>query len=153
MSTDLVEKALDKVQITRTQSGDLRLPRYTANGAIILLNEKCQNRDYAFVSLDEWARTFLGTVSKTTRQIAKGQIGRCVRSLQETDWLVVADYDGQGRLVGIIYVRSIPDNDEDGIYDLVRDRMDVALKRSEMNQHRFDQLSAKLSTVKCPPVE
>ena len=154
MSTDLLAVAREKVELQVTRSGDLRAPCYSRYAAMILLAEKCHSRDYVFISVGDWAKTMIGTSNATTREMAKGQISRFVRLMSDDPgWLIVSDYDIQGRLIGLIYVRRIPEEDDDGVFEIIMDRINTSERRSEVNSHRAEMMREKLEKAKRPPAE
>ena len=152
MNTTLIEQAQDKVALTRLSTGQLSFHRYTFLAGIRFLVEVSGENDVTHFSLDEWARAFLGTAAKRTREIAKGQIRRFIPGVIDEGLLVVPEYEGR-ELAGFVWVRNIPDDDADGIADMVADRIAKAERQSDAKQQRLDQLKTIYQDVVRPPAQ
>ena len=152
MSTELLVKAEEKVPLTRLQTGQLSFHRYTFLAGIRFVMEMSDDKDVTNISLDDFARAFHGTASKTSRKSSKQQIRRLISMLIDEGWLVVPDYEGR-ELAGLTYVRNIPDNDDDDVAGMIASRIETAERQRDVKQERLEQLKSNYQRVTSPPVE
>ena len=146
MSMALVAKAQEKVELTRLQSGQLSFHRYTTLGGVRFVQEMSKDKGVTHISVEEFARAFHGTATKNTRKRAKQQLRYLIPILIEDGWLVVPEYADR-ELSGLVYVRSIPDDDAETVNDMIRERIEVAERRSELSAVRVNQLKANFQYV------
>ena len=158
MSSDLITKAKDKVVSTRLQSGQLSFHRYTFLAAVVFIEALSVGKDVSHITLDDFARAFHGTSTKTTRKRSKDQIRRLIPMLIDEGWLLLPDYEGR-ELSGLIYVRSIPDDDDADIEGMIADRIATAERQFDIKHDRLYQLKETVRSVMTetdevePPVE
>lgn len=98
------------------------------------------------ISVEEFARAFHGTATKSTRKRAKQQLRYLVPILIEDGWLVVPEYTDR-ELSGIVYIRSMPDEDAETVHDMIRERIEAAERRCELGAERVNQLKANFQYV------
>jgi hypothetical protein len=146
MKTELMTRAA-KVELFRKKSGDITMPRYTTIGGVRLVMEKASTKGVTRITIDEFCRAFHGMACPATRKQAKRQMRKLIRFFIEDDELMLPEYSDDHRLAGMIYVQAIPEDDDDGVMELVAHCMDRARKRKEWGEHdliKFDRIIARL---------
>lgn len=138
--SELAVIAREKVELMRTQSGQLVFHRYTQLGGIRFVLEMVGDRDFVRIDLDEFTRAFHGRATKESRKKAKAQMRRLLSLLIDDGWRVAPDYDERHQLSGIIYMLTPPEHDDQGMVETIRDRIGIAKRQRDLKEHRLRQL-------------
>lgn len=146
MTHDLLVKARASVSLIKLPSGQLRFLRFTVLSGVRFLDELAEDKDVLHISLDDFARAFHGTATKSTRKRSKSQIRRLIPILIDDGWMVVTDYEGR-EMSGLTYVRNIPDRDDDDIVGMLRSRIEAAAHQRDIKQSRLEQLKANFQKI------
>ena len=145
-TTELVAKAKEKVALTRLQSGQLSFHRYSTLAGVRFVQELSREKDVSHISLDEFARAFHGTATKNTRIRAKNQLRSLIPILIEDGWLVIPEYF-ERQLSGVMYVRNIPDQDDEDNTGMIENRLEAVVRQRDLKQNRLEQLKANFKYV------
>ena len=147
MTTDLVTKA-NNVELFRRASGDITFARFSVLNGVRYVLEKSGNNDVTRMSIDDFCRAFHGMACASNRKRTKPQLRRLIRMLIEDGQLALPEYSDDGQLVGIVYVQNIPDDDDEGIMEMVNECASRAKRQKDLNETKLLQLDSIIARYK-----
>ena len=71
MNNDLLVKSEEKTTVTRLQSGQLLFQCFSFMAGVRFLDETSGDKDVTHIKLDDFARAFHGTATKTTQNFVR----------------------------------------------------------------------------------
>lgn len=112
MTTELMTRA-SALPLMRRQNGELLFPRFTTLAGVRYVDEMTREKDVVRISVDEFARAFHGIASSSNRRKSKPQLRQLYKTFLEDGQMVVPEYADDGKLVGLLCVRALPDDPTD----------------------------------------